>query len=41
MPQVVVLPNGHFCELQLVELTGVVRLLMLYAPRTAMGVFDG
>jgi len=34
-------PNGHFCALQLVALTGeVVRLFMLYA-RTAPGVFDG
>ncbi len=30
MPQIVVFPNSHFCELQLVELTGeVVRVFML------------
>jgi len=30
MPQIVVFPNSHFCELRLVELTGeVVRAFML------------
>jgi len=32
MPQIVVFLNGRYCELQLVELTGVVRLFMPYAP---------
>jgi len=37
MPQIVVFPNGRYCELQLVDLTGVVRLFMLYAPVTGLG----